>query len=331
MANAPGEGLAYNADHLDENGQPLPITHRSSTLLSDALSKAPESLKMTAISQRLLNPSGEQGSVMEKIIWVGYIIPGSGTHTTRRSSTLSLNGEAAGRHHPRQCDRWENTLEVLWLRRSQADERLFLSRPSVVGNLYLSVRALPTNSSSPAMPARKPVWPPREVRPTATCLSAGIQSQRRACSDAGGQSLALRDDLNVTSGENQSSEPYVLVDTPVPMVVRRWGVPGVAGEALRWVGLDYIVEAGTRLRCSCLRQQQPTATENGFEDEMLKNESSAEPNNGVSYWRIARPTIGWQQPHLRGQEAEQIRLLGVMRGLQCLRRDITTRVMGRGR
>ena len=45
-ANAPGEGLAYNADHLDENGQPLPITHRSSTLLSDALSRAPESLKM---------------------------------------------------------------------------------------------------------------------------------------------------------------------------------------------------------------------------------------------------------------------------------------------
>ena len=98
-----------------------------------------------------------------------------------------------------------------------------------------------------------------------------------------GRAYALRDDLNVTSGENQSSEPYVLVDyagadgrpsMEVFQVLREKPSDGLV--------FDYIVEAGTMLQAPMPLPliEQPTYTENGsLKTRNVEIESSAEPNN----------------------------------------------------
>ena len=294
-ANAPGEGLAYNADHLDENGQPLPITHRSSTLLSDALSKAPRIIEnVTAtVGQRLLNPSGEQGSQAGEDYLAGYIIPGSGTlyHPTAYLDPLVLGFEEAakGAIIPVNAIAGENTLEVLWFRRSQADEsKGFLpvywpsvkatytfQWPSTPNELILASNAGSGELSSLA--AKGSIY----RQPLASAVGYNPNEEHGLM--LAGRAYALRDDLNVTSGENQSSEPYVLVDytgadgrpsMEVFQVLREKPSDGLV--------FDYIVEAGTMLQAPMPLPliEQPTYTENGsLKTRNVEIESSAEPNN----------------------------------------------------
>ena len=309
-AAEPGSGLPYNPNNTDENGQPLPITHRSSTFLSETGAKAPRIINNlpAIVGKRLVAPGGEQGSQDGEDYLAAYIIPNSGTlyHPSAYIDPLSHGFEKAskGAIIPVNAIDGLNHLEVLWFRRNKLDESkgfLPVYWPSVKASYTLQWPTTPdeivlaSNAGSgelSSLAAQGSIY----RQPLAT--EVGYNPNEEHALMLAGRAYALRDDLNITQGNKQSSEPYVLVD-----YVGADGRPSMeVFHVLRekpdkGLVFDYILEAGTMLQAPMPLPllEQPTYVLDGrLTTRNTEIAGSALPNN----WNaLASATVAESMTH----------------------------------
>ena len=205
------------------------------------------------VGRRIEAPSGELGSNGSRNYLAGYIRSGRSYHPGAYKDPFTAGFDEANRSAiiPVNAIPGANSLEVWWFRRSSLLAQRGLNPvawPSVLGRYTLQ---FPTN--------------PREIVLASNAGTGGLDSLEAKGSIyyqndpqaigynpneehalmIGGQGWALRDDLNITSGGNFSSQPFVLID-----FTGSDGRPSMAAfRVLREkpsAGLifDYLVEAG---------------------------------------------------------------------------------------
>jgi len=209
------------------------------------------------VGQRVLAPSGEIGGAGSTNYLAGFIRSGRSYHPGAYKNPFAAGFEAAnqGAIIPVNAIPGSNTLEVWWFRRNATLVQAGLNTvawPSVFGRYTIQY---PTN--------------PREIVLASNAGTGGLDSLEAKGSiyyenDStaigynpneehalmiGGQGWALRDDLNITSGGNFSSLPFVLIDhtgsdgRPSMAVFKVLREKPEAGLLF-----DYVVEAGRILQ-----------------------------------------------------------------------------------
>jgi len=273
-----GLGLEFDNENLDENGQSLPIIYRSSQFLTNNLLEAPRVISDVNITvgQRIQPPDSEQGSEDGEDYLAGYIIPDSGNlyHPQAYIDPLVEGFEKAsqGAIIPVNAIPNQNRLEVLWFRANKSDQGkgfLPVYWPSVKASYIFDWPTsskeivLASNAGSgelSSMAAKGSIY----RQPVSG--SVGYNPNEEHGLMIAGRAYALRDDLNIVSEDNYTSEPYVLLEyaandgrpaMEVFHVIREKPSEGLV--------FDYIVEAGTMLQAPMPLPllENPTFEENG--------------------------------------------------------------------
>lgn len=209
------------------------------------------------VGQRVLPPLGETGDGGGTNYLAGFIRSGRSYHPGAYKNPFTAGFEAANRSSiiPVNAIPGSNTLEVWWFRRNATLVRAGLNTvawPSVFVRYTIQypVQAreivLASNAGTgglDSLEAKGSIY--YENDPAAI----GYNPNEEHALMIGGQGWALRDDLNIVSGGNFSSLPFVLIDHTGPDGRPSMAVFKVLREKPE-AGLlfDYVVEAGRILQ-----------------------------------------------------------------------------------
>ena len=228
------------------------------TLTFPRQAEAPRVVAQTVdVGQRINAPEGELGAGSSTNYLAGYIRNGISYHPGAYKNPFSEGFDAAnaGAIIPVNAIPGSNSLEVWWFRRDVVLQRNGISVPSwpsVMGRYTLQFPSSPreivlaSNAGTgglASLEAKGSIY--FENDPSAV----GYNPNEEHALMIGGQGYALRDDLNITSGGNFSSLPYVLIDhygsdgRPSMAVFRVLREKPEAGLLF-----DYVVEAGKILQ-----------------------------------------------------------------------------------
>jgi hypothetical protein len=225
---------------------------------SSEMYSAPYVLNATVnVGDRIVAPPGELGSSGTYL--AGYIRQTNGNSFDINAYidpfVGALSNANVGAIIPVNAIPGHNVLEVWWFRQNNADPAQGFTPvywPSVIGHYTLQWPAggnqiiLASGAGSgglPSLQAKGTIYVQND--PTLP----GYNPNEEHALMLGGQAYALRDDLNITSGPNYSSDPYVLID-----YIESDGRPAVSIFKVRReapeqnILFDYVVEAGTLLQ-----------------------------------------------------------------------------------
>lgn len=222
------------------------------------------------VGQRVLPPSGEIGDGGGTNYLAGFIRSGRSYHPGAYKNPFAGGFEAANRGAiiPVNAIPGTNTLEVWWFRRNITLARAGLNSvawPSVFSRYTIQYPTNPkeivlaSNAGTgglDSLVAKGSIY--YENDPAAI----GYNPNEEHALMIGGQGWALRDDLNITSGGNFSSLPFVLIDhsgsdgRPSMAVFRVLREKPEAGLLF-----DYVVEAGRILQAPMPLPLLPPPTE----------------------------------------------------------------------
>jgi hypothetical protein len=249
------------------SGTPVPVWDSSSRQF-----RFPEALPLSqiaprvedrtvAVGDRILAPAGETGADGGEYL-AGYIRQSAGTafHPGAYLDPFAAGFEAANRGAiiPVNAAPGNDRLEVWWFRATglapaqlaQGFKPVFW--PAVLGRYTLRWPERPreivlasNDGSGPlqSLEARGRIYYQNDRR------LPGFNPNEEHALMQGGQAYALRDDLNITSGPNYTSEPYVLLEytaadnRPAMTVFKVLRERPETGDVF-----DYVVEAGTVLQ-----------------------------------------------------------------------------------
>ena len=257
-----GGSVAY-----DSSGNNLHMTlYGGATLTSASLaqSASPRYLYQTAyVGDRINPPVGELGNTGSYL--AGYLLQTSGTsfHPVAYQDPFVVGFAAAnlGAIIPVNAIPGKNTLEVWWFRQNATNQTKNPNNgfdpiywPAVIGRYSLAYPAgnstnqivMAGNAGSgslASLQAKGTIYTQND--PT----QPGYNPNEEHALMIGGQAYALRDDLNVTSGANFSSLPYVLLDyteADSRPAMRPFQV--LRENAAQGLVFDYVVEAGKQLQ-----------------------------------------------------------------------------------
>jgi hypothetical protein len=175
------------------------------------------------VGNRIISPSGESGSESDDDYLAGYINQEIGTSFSPNAYVDPMdvaNGFALaneGAIIPVNAIPGDNLLEVWWMRSNGADTGNGFHTvywPSVIGRYTIEwpsnsreiVLASNDGSGGLDIEAKGSIYT-QNLRD-----EAGYNPNEEHALMSGGQAFALRDDLNITSGDNYSSEPFVLLE-----------------------------------------------------------------------------------------------------------------------
>ena len=209
------------------------------------------------VGRRLAPPSGEIGADGSAAYLAGYIRSGTAYHPGAYRNPFVDGFEAANKSAiiPVNAIPGTNTLEVWWFRQSSVLVQQGLSPiawPAVMGRYTVQY---PTSPREIVLASNAGTGPLTSVEARGSIyvqndpLGIGYNPNEEHALMIGGQGYALRDDLNITSGANYSSQPFVLVD-----YVAEDGRPSMSAfRVLRekpssGLIFDYVVEAGRILQ-----------------------------------------------------------------------------------
>ena len=228
------------------------------TLTFPRQAEAPRVVAQTVdVGQRITAPEGELGAGSSTNYLAGYIRNGTSYHPGAYKNPFSEGFDAAnaGAIIPVNAIPGTNSLEVWWFRRDVVLQRNGISVPSwpsVMGRYTLQFPSSPreivlaSNAGTgglASLEAKGSIYFENDPR------AVGYNPNEEHALMIGGQGYALRDDLNIISGGNFSSLPYVLVD--------HYGSDGRPSMAVFKVLrekpeaallFDYVVEAGKILQ-----------------------------------------------------------------------------------
>ena len=230
----------------------------NSTMTFPAAMDSPRIVSQTVdVGRRLVPPSGEVGADGSVTYLAGYIRSGTSYHPGAYKNPFTDGFEAANKSSiiPVNAIPNANVLEVWWFRRSSVLVQEGLSPiawPSVMARYTIQFPTSPkeivlaSNAGTgplSSMEARGSIYVQNDPQ------GIGYNPNEEHALMIGGQGYALRDDLNITSGANFSSQPFVLIDyfaeddrpsMSVFRVLREKPTSGIL--------FDYVVEAGRILQ-----------------------------------------------------------------------------------
>ena len=209
------------------------------------------------VGQRILPPSGEIGDGGGTNYLAGFIRSGRSYHPGAYKNPFAAGFEAANRGAiiPVNAIPNTNTLEVWWFRRNITLARAGLNTvawPSVLGRYTIQYPTNPKEivlASNAGTGGLDSLVAKGSIYYENDPVAIGYNPNEEHALMIGGQGWALRDDLNITSGGNFSSLPFVLIDhtgsdgrpsMAVFMVLREKPAAGLL--------FDYVVEAGQILQ-----------------------------------------------------------------------------------
>ena len=285
----------YSTNSRDAGGNILPINTNGDLFTKLNLQRTPRIVENIEVSvgDRLSIPLGELSEHQEIGHIAGYIVPGSGSSYNPNAYinplTSGFEAAALGAIIPVNSIPDENHLEVLWFRRSEIDlEKGFkpVYWPAVKASYNI---VWPSNSKRIVLASNDGSGPLEGVLLSGEIYrqpnkgGVGYNPNEEHGIILGGQAYALRDDLNITSGQNYSSEPYVLME-----FTDTDGRPSMtAFKVLRedpsaGIVFDYIVEAGSLLQAPMPLPllSKPTEISNGkIVNYNKENIGEQEPTN----------------------------------------------------
>ncbi len=219
----------------------------------------PRYVQATAyVGDRINPPTGEQGDL------AGYILQASGTlfHPVAYQDPFAAGFEAAkgGAIIPVNAFEDKSILEVWWFRKNGTNavknaENGFkpIYWPAVIGRYKLGYPEITSSEIILASNAGSGALTSQQAKGTIYTQNdrelSGYNPNEEHAVMIGGQAYALRDDLNITSGETYSSMPYVLLD-----YTAEDGRPAVRAfkvsreDATKGIVFDSVVEAGKQLQ-----------------------------------------------------------------------------------
>ncbi|MGA4577227.1 hypothetical protein [Limisphaera sp. VF-2] len=245
-------------------GKPSSIWGTNTWRFPDALplaQTAPRVIEQSvAVGQRILAPAGERGA--EGDYWAGYIQQSHGNafHPGAYRDPFVAGFESAnlGAIIPVNAAPGNDRLEVWWFRVNALSQPQMAQGfkavywPSVLGRYTIGwplnapeIVLASNDGSGPlsSLEARAQIYVQNDRR------LPGFNPNEEHALMQGGQAWALRDDLNITSGPDYTSEPYVLLDyvaadgRPAMTVFKVRRERPETGDVF-----DYVVEAGTVLQ-----------------------------------------------------------------------------------
>jgi len=243
-------------------------------VFKDALSSPRIVDEAVVVGQRLVAPAGEQGAAPADAYLAGHIrtVSGNSYHPGAYVDPLAKGFDAAakGAIIPVNAIPGSNRLEVWWFRQDKVQPGLGMvpiSWPSVVARYTIQY---PTDAREIVLASNAGTGGLESLEAKGLIYfqndrsKAGYNPNEEHAMMIAGQGWALRDDLNITSGSDFTSLPYVLVshfgkDNRPSMAVFK--VRREKPEA-GWL-FDYVVEAGTILQAPMPLplMQQPTEGE----------------------------------------------------------------------
>ena len=174
------------------------------------------------VGDRIEAPSGELGSATADSYLAGHIRAeyGASYDPTAYIDPFAAGFDAAnkGAIIPVNAIPGKNLLEVWWFRKSNADVAsgfLPIYWPAVIGSYTLQ---WPANSSQIVLASNAGSGPLASLQAKGRIYYqndstvTGYNPNEEHAFMQGGQAWALRDDLNITSGANYTSDPFVLLD-----------------------------------------------------------------------------------------------------------------------
>ena len=230
----------------------------TSSLALPATMESPRiDVRTVDVGQRVLPPSGEIGDGGGTNYLAGFIRSGRSYHPGAYKNPFAGGFEAANRGAiiPVNAVPGANTLEVWWFRRNVTLARAGLNNvawPSVFGRYTIQYPTNPKEivlASNAGTGGLDSLVAKGSIYYENDRTAVGYNPNEEHALMNGGQGWALRDDLNITSGGNFSSLPFVLIN-----YAGSDGRPSMAiFKVLREkpeAGLlfDYVVEAGRILQ-----------------------------------------------------------------------------------
>ena len=257
-----------------------------------------------AVGQRIQAPSGEIGSQAGEGYWAGHIRQSEGTSYHPGAYldpfTDGFDGANRGAIIPVNAIPGKNTIEVWWFRKNAADlSKGFktLHWPSVVGRYTLFWPSSPreiilaSNDGTgglPSLEAKGTIYYQNDP------AAAGYNPNEEHALMIAGQGYALRDDLNITLGENYSSEPYVLIEYTEAdgrLAISPFKV--LREKPSAGILFDYITEAGQILQAPMPLPLLPKPIEGaGQSARNFNSEPMSQGGNPPSNWNDAVHGIG---------------------------------------
>lgn len=226
---------------------------------SDVLGSPRYVTNTATVGARITAPTDELGAT--GTYWAGYLQQASGTAFNPRAyvDPFSAGFDTAnlGAIIPVNARPGSNVLEVWWFRKDDADvQRGFrpVYWPSVIGR-YTIQWPSPDPASEIVLAGNQGSGPLDSLQATGSIYrqnnpaQPGYNPNEEHALMLGGQAYALRDDLNVTSGDGYTSEPFVLLDytgSDGRPSMRLFHVQRERPEA--GIVFDYVVEAGKMLQ-----------------------------------------------------------------------------------
>jgi len=222
------------------------------------------------VGQRVLAPSGELGAGGVGDYMAGFIRNGTAYHPGAYLNPFTEGFDAAAKSSiiPVNARPGANTLEVWWFRKSTP---LFqggmdtVSWPSVYGRYTIQY---PTSPREIVMASNAGTGGLNSLEAKGTIYyqndpsAIGYNPNEEHALMIGGQGYALRDDLNITTGGNFSSLPFVLIDytgsdgRPSMSAFKVLREKPSAGQVF-----DYVVEAGRIIQAPMPLPLLPPPTE----------------------------------------------------------------------
>ncbi|MGV3772152.1 MAG: LamG-like jellyroll fold domain-containing protein, partial [Verrucomicrobiales bacterium] len=257
-----GGAVAYDSSGGDRHMTLVGGAKPSSASL--AQESSPRYLNKTAyVGDRINPPNGEEGSSTGTYM-AGYILQSSGTSFSpaayKDPFTSGFSMANQGAIIPVNAIPGSNTLEVWWFRQNATNTIRNASKgfepiywPAVIGRYSLAwpeneenqiVMASNAGSGSlPSLQARGIIYTQNDSR------AVGYNPNEEHAVLLAGQAYALRDDLNITTGSDYSSHPYVLLS-----YTEQDGRPAMRPFKVfreipaRGLVFDYVVEAGLQVQ-----------------------------------------------------------------------------------
>ncbi len=261
-------GSVYSATAVDANGDPAPVNQLDSGFLENTLRTAPRYLSQTVyVGDRITAPAGELGSDGQGY-WAGYILTDPGDVNRLNGKIIPINTNAyidpiaegfeasnLGAIIPVNADPSNNVLEVYWYRKNGANVAKGFKPvywPSALGRYTIQWPTSPSEivlASNDGSGALSSLQAKGSIYVQNNSDLAGYNPNEEHALMLAGTAYALRDDLNITTGQHYSSDPFVLLEysesdgRPAMMafkVLREKPSDGIL--------FDYITEAGQMLQ-----------------------------------------------------------------------------------
>ncbi len=252
-SSAPLAGNKYDSTATD------PVTTLKTGFLSSDQLQAPRYITETVdVGARIHAPTGELGAAGADY-WAGYILIEAGDAYNERAyiDPIANGFETAnkGAIIPVNADPANNTLEVYWYRKNGADAKKGFEPtywPAAFGRYTLQWPSAPKEivlASNDGSGALSSVEAKGSIYVQNDSTKIGYNPNEEHALMLAGQGYALRDDLNITSGDSYSSDPHVLLSYTESDERPSMSVFKVLREKpSEGIVFDYITEAGQMLQ-----------------------------------------------------------------------------------